>query len=804
MRRKSMVPQSGHFQEEAEPTIEIVKPTTGSDPQVQSPGEVNRGYLDELPVETQVTSPVPSLSSPGSPAQQNGVPPMAPQEYHYPDEGNRPVPILPYSSLFIFSSTNPARKFCHFFVNLRWFNWFIIVIILASCAELAMEDPVTFDSYYNFILSQFDYSFTAVFLAEVVLKVIDLGFVLHKGSYCRDLWNVLDLFIVVCAIAGIAFAGSSTNLDTVKSLRVLRVLRPLKTINRIKKLKAVFDGLVTAVKKVMLIMSLYLLFQIIFAIIAVQLFMGRFCYCTDLSMRTEENCKGEYIEYTGNSFEALNREWSRFDFNFDNIGASLLTLFVVQTRSGWPDILKNAMDSSQRDQGPILEYNNNMAIFFIVYFLVFPFFFVNLFVALIVVTFQEQGEKELEELNLDKNQRNCLEFVVNSNPVDCYMPNVKNRIRLRVWKAIISKPFDYLMFVLISLNTITLMMKFYNQPQWYDSLLSYANIFFTVAFTVEAVVKMFGYGIKNYFRQAWNVFDFITVLGSIVDVTVYYTVEGSMKTLGFLKLFRAMRLIKLLKQSASIRMLLWTFFQAVKALPYVLIIIGLLFFVYAVIGMQLFGTIGLDNSSSINRQANFQNFPNALLLLFRCSTLDNWDGVLVSCLSGQTCDTKSYPPGTNPPPTCGTEAAIVYFVSFNFITAFMMLNLFIAVIMDNFDYLTRDSSILGPHHLDSYIQKWGVYDPTASSYISYTDAYELLRELEPPVGFGKKCPWKLAYRKLIRMNMPINEYGKVHFKTTMFALIREALSIKVTNGEFVIVTPRSSSSSSSSLSSGQT
>jgi len=63
--------------------------------------------------------------------------------------------------------------------------------------------------------------------------------------------------------------------------------------------------------------------------------------------------------------------------------------------------------------------------------------------------------------------------------------------------------------------------------------------------------------------------------------------------------------------------------------------------------------------------------------------------------------------------------------------------------------------------------------------ILYTDMYEMLRKMEPPVGFGKKCPYRLAYRKLIRMNMPVELNGTVHFTTTLFALIRESLGIKM-------------------------
>ena len=127
-----------------------------------------------------------------------------------------------------------------------------------------------------------------------------------------------------------------------------------------------------------------------------------------------------------------------------------------------------------------------------------------------------------------------------------------------------------------------------------------------------------------------------------------------------------------------------------------------------------------------------------------------------------------------------------------------MLNLFVAVIMDNFDYLTRDSSILGAHHLDEFIRIWAEYDPSATyvkrnprhpplchgnnicrGRIHYSEMYDMLKNMDPPLGFGSKCPDRLAYKKLIRMNMPVDNEGKVHFTTTLFALIRENLSIKV-------------------------
>ena len=67
-------------------------------------------------------------------------------------------------------------------------------------------------------------------------------------------------------------------------------------------------------------------------------------------------------------------------------------------------ILQNSMAATQEDYGPILHYRIEMSIFYIVYFIVFPFFFVNIFVALIIITFQDQGEAELQDGEIDKNQ----------------------------------------------------------------------------------------------------------------------------------------------------------------------------------------------------------------------------------------------------------------------------------------------------------------------------------------------------------------------------------------------------------------
>ncbi|CAN7994074.1 unnamed protein product, partial [Ixodes hexagonus] len=698
------------------------------------------------------------------------------------DEMTGPKPMMPYSCMFICSPTNPIRRAAHFIVNLRYFELFIMITISLSSIALAAEDPVDDDSPKNRILNYFDYAFTGVFTVEMFLKIADQGVIFHPGAYCRDSWNILDAIVVICALIAFAFAGSSTgqNLSTIKSLRVLRVLRPLKTIKRVPKLKAVFDCVVTSLKNVFNILIVYILFQFIFAVISVQLFNGKFHYCTDLSKLTESECKGEFYVFADADKppRVEKRLWKHQPFHYDNVMAAMLTLFTVQTGEGWPQVLQNSMDSTEEDKGPLPRYRIEMSIFYVVFFIVFPFFFVNIFVALIIITFQEQGEKELEEGELDKNQKSCIDFAIQAKPLQRYMPKNKDSFKYKVWKIVVSTPFEYFIMVLIVLNTVLLMMKFYNQSKTLKSTLHYMNAAFTALFTIECALKVAAFGVRNFFKNPWHTFDFITVIGSIIDVLVMET-GLNFFSVGFLRLFRAARLIKLLRQGYTIRILLWTFIQSFKALPYVCLLIAMLFFIYAIIGMQVFGNIGFDPDTELNRHNNFQSFFQSLILLFRCATGEAWQAIMMACVKGRPCD----PLSKKEKPECGSNVAYAYFVSFIFFCSFLMLNLFVAVIMDNFDYLTRDSSILGAHHLDEFIRVWAEYDPNATGYIHYTEMYDMLRNMDPPLGFGNKCPYRLAYKKLIRMNMPVTEEGKVNFTTTLFALIRENLSIKMRPAE---------------------
>merc|ERR1719158_2326685 len=238
-----------------------------------------------------------------------------------------------------------------------------------------------------------------------------------------------------------------------------------------------------------------------------------------------------------------------------------------------------------------------------------------------------------------------------------------------------------------------------------------------------------------------------------------------------------MRLVKLLNKNENIRTLLWTFAKSFKALPWVMLLIGLIFFIYGTVAMQMMGRIAIQEDTNIHRNNNFQSFTMAFLVLFRSATGEAWQEIMLDCVPSENapCDEASDDAGKEG--GCGSYVAYPYFISFFVVCAFLVLNLFVAVIMDNFDYLTRDWSILGPHHLSEFVHLWSEYDPDAKGFIKHVDVVTLLRKISPPLGFGKLCPHRVACKRLVAMNMPLNADGSVNFNATLFALVRTSLNI---------------------------
>uniref|UniRef100_A0A8C3IYY1 Voltage-dependent L-type calcium channel subunit alpha n=1 Tax=Chrysemys picta bellii TaxID=8478 RepID=A0A8C3IYY1_CHRPI len=726
----------------------------------ESPPTTKINVDDYQPNENEEKNPYPTTEAPEEEEEEPEMPvgprPRPMSELHLKEKA---VPMPDASAFFIFSPTNRYLRSCC-----------AAVLLVFPCASPQM---------------------TAY------------GAFLHKGSFCRNYFNILDLLVV--SVSLISFGIQSSAINVVKILRVLRVLRPLRAINRAKGLKHVVQCVFVAIRTIGNIVIVTTLLQFMFACIGVQLFKGKLYSCSDSSKQTEAECRGHYISYKdGEVTQPIiqSRNWENSKFNFDNVLTAMMALFTVSTFEGWPELLYKSIDSHMEDVGPIYNHRVEISIFFIIYIIIIAFFMMNIFVGFVIVTFQEQGEQEYKNCELDKNQRQCVEYALKARPLRRYIP--KNQYQYKVWYVVNSTYFEYLMFVLILLNTICLAMQHYGQSCPFKQAMNILNMLFTGLFTVEMILKLIAFKPKHYFCDAWNTFDALIVVGSIVDIAItevnpaehtqcsssMNAEENSRISITFFRLFRVMRLVKLLSRGEGIRTLLWTFIKSFQALPYVALLIVMLFFIYAVIGMQVFGKIALNDTSYINRNNNFQTFPQAVLLLFRCATGEGWQDIMLDCLPDKKCDPESEPTNsTEGDHSCGSSFSIFYFISFYMLCAFLIINLFVAVIMDNFDYLTRDWSILGPHHLDEFKRIWAEYDPEAKGRIKHLDVVTLLRRIQPPLGFGKLCPHRVACKRVhSQANEELRAIIKKIWKRTSMKLLDQVVppagDDEVTVGKF--------------------
>ncbi|OWK03673.1 hypothetical protein Celaphus_00013841 [Cervus elaphus hippelaphus] len=474
----------------------------------ESPPATKINMDDLQPNENEDKSSYPNQETTGEEDEEEPEMPVGPRprplsELHLKEKA---VPMPEASAFFIFSPSNRFRLQCHRIVNDSIFTNLILFFILLSSISLAAEDPVQHTSFRNHILFYFDivfttiftieialkilgnadYVFTSIFTLEIILKMTAYGAFLHKGSFCRNYFNILDLLVV--SVSLISFGIQSSAINVVKILRVLRVLRPLRAINRAKGLKHVVQCVFVAIRTIGNIVIVTTLLQFMFACIGVQLFKGKLYTCSDSSKQTEAECKGNYITYKDGEVDhpiIQPRSWENSKFDFDNVLAAMMALFTI-------------------------------SVFFIIYIIIIAFFMMNIFVGFVIVTFQEQGETEYKNCELDKNQRQCVEYALKARPLRRYIP--KNQHQYKVWYVVNSTYFEYLMFVLILLNTICLAMQHYGQSCLFKIAMNILNMLFTGLFTVEMVLKLIAFKPKGYFSDPWNVFDFLIVIGSVIDV----------------------------------------------------------------------------------------------------------------------------------------------------------------------------------------------------------------------------------------------------------------------------------------------
>ncbi|KFW04274.1 Voltage-dependent T-type calcium channel subunit alpha-1G, partial [Eurypyga helias] len=603
-------------------------------------------------------------------------------------------------SIYIFAPHSRFRLMCNKIITHKMFDHIVLVIIFLNCITIAMERPkIEPHSAERIFLTLSNYIFTVIFLTEMTVKVVALGLCFGEKAYLKSSWNVLDGVLVLISVIDILVSMVSDSgtkiLGMLRVLRLLRTLRPLRVISRAQGLKLVVETLMSSLKPIGNIVVICCAFFIIFGILGVQLFKGKFFVCQGEDTRNITN-KSDCTE--------ASYKWVRHKYNFDNLGQALMSLFVLASKDGWVDIMYDGLDAVGVDQQPVMNYNPKN---FISCLLIVAFFVLNMFVGVVVENFhkgrqhqEEEEAKRREEKRLrrlEKKRRNLMldDVLMESSASAVQEAQCKpyysdySHFRLLIHQMCTSHYLDLFITGVIGLNVITMAMEHYQQPKVLDEALKICNYIFTVIFVLESVFKLIAFGFRRFFQDRWNQLDLAIVLLSIMGITLEeIEVNASLPInptiIRIMRVLRIARVLKLLKMAVGMRALLDTVMQALPQVGNLGLLFMLLFFIFAALGVELFGDLECDDThpcEGLGRHATFRNFGMAFLTLFRVSTGDNWNGIMKDTL--RDCDQES---------TCyNTVISPIYFVSFVLTAQFVLVNVVIAVLMKHLEESNKEA-----------------------------------------------------------------------------------------------------------------
>ena len=846
------------------------------------------------------------------------------------------VPALKHSSLYIFGPHNPLRLAIAKVIYHKYFEYFIIGVILISSIILAVDGPAyskdapvydkdlpNLQDKLKTVMDIMDTVFLFFFVFEAMLKVIVRGFIAHEGAYLRSAWNVLDFIIVIVGLIafGIEYSdGSSRDLMAVRALRTFRALRPLRMASRAQGMKVVVNALFSAIPGITNVAFVCLLFYVIFGILGLNLFMGKMYYCGDASniaahlvpesvgvldaAMTRAWCfrdDGAHFHYcpaktdplyasrnewtsvldlprasgdawtcskttAGTGFTAawdvevsgtIGAEWTctpgadtvtayasgaEFtalaaangagdytikstcepkayqtawvnprDYDFDNIGHSMLSLFEMATLEGWLEIMYHGADTTEIDLQPIRDNNPYYCLFFAFFIIVGSFFVMNLFVGVTIDKFNEMKEKQEKSVFLTDEQQSwvTIQRLLVGIRLKKTANRPLNRMRNFIYDIVTSRRFESLILTLIMVNIVVMSMTHADMSEDFEQGLFLVNCGFAAIFCVEAIMKLIAFKPGGYFRDPWNTFDFFVVTLSVVGIAVTLTTDISATYLSIIRVFRVARIFRLIPKAKGLKKLFQTLLYSLPALTNVGAVLFLFFFIFAVLGMNLFGKVRITGNF-LNRYANFETFGFSMLTLFRMATGEAWNGIMHDCMITKDCvyyqdpatgdvtyynqedsfwqdlDEDTYTNQCTPHPV----GAIIFFCFFCILCAFVMLNLVIAVILDNFQNNSKTSELgVSKEDMMHFTDVWMRLDPRATYYIPAEKLPRVIGAMDHPVGtrgLSKREAKTKCMHVIMTVDIP-NHDGKIHFLETLHALTGRIAGTELPESEEVKV-----------------
>ncbi len=253
------------------------------------------------------------------------------------------------------------------------------------------------------------------------------------------------------------------------------------------------------------------------------------------------------------------------------------------------------------------------------------------------------------------------------------------------------------------------------------------------------------------------------------------------------RVFRIGRVLRLIKAAKGIRKLLFALVISLPALFNIGMLLTLIMFIYAIFGMTIFGNIKHDGK--IDDLSNFETFFRSMLLLFRLTTSAGWNDILYPMMNSDDCNNthrimpdgafKEVPNGDCASPTI----AALYMVSYIIITFLIIINMYIAVILENFNQAHEQEEVgITEDDFEMFYVVWERYDPHATQFLKCEHLSELVSDLEEPLGIPK--PNEIA---LVAFDLPIMSGEKMHCLDILVALVKHVLGSVEETDEFLLL-----------------
>ncbi|KAI5776754.1 Ion transport protein-domain-containing protein [Geopyxis carbonaria] len=646
-------------------------------------------------------------------------------------------------SLFIFRPTNPLRRLCQRMVgpsraSIRYdglppysllsyaFSLVVYCAIVAMVILACVTTPLYQKEYFEkhgassknwFTLA--DAGFVALFTLESIIKVVADGLIWTPNAYLRGSWGIIDCIVLITL--WISVISSLRKQDEItRAVGAFKALRALRLLNISGTAQDTFHSVVIVGGRKILSAAFVSLSLIIpFAIYGVNLFSGRMDACNDGSDNISNltDCIHEYASAPFGWDVLAPRAVDNPYFNFDNFGTSLFILFQIVSQEGWTGVMFNAQNIVGKGMQP-RPFNSQLnSIFFLAFNLLGAVFVLTLFVSVFMRNYTEQTGVAF----LTADQRTWLELRKLLRQVrPSKRPNESPNSAWKSWcyQRATHKHgwWQRTLTVLLMVHGVLLLLEYHPSPESLDRVRDWLFLGLTLCFVGNLAVRIIGLTWVNFLKSKWDLYALVSVSGTLISTLLLLAGYSTPAFIQLQKLFLVSIVIMLIPRNDQLDQLFKTAAASLSSIGNLMATWFVLFLVYAIALTQTFGLTRIGQTG--NGNMNFRTVPKALILLFRMTCGEGWNEIMSDyevlepqCVRGPTFFETD----------CGSQAyARALFVSWNIVSMYIFVSMFISLIFESFSYVYQrsgDSSSVSREEIRKFKQAWSKFDPDGSGYI---------------------------------------------------------------------------------------